>query len=566
MRVTVSPAALADFSADARTVAGRLASTLTLPTTVPGWDGDSADAYASAQHGWNDAASSMLTTLSELITLVDTAHANYTAAQDANARIWGGPAATPTGPAVVTAMSAGGRGGIDAETEDVRVTVRLLSQATDALIGTWETLSRALAGTATMAGDDVAGAAFGRDHDVLAGAAWQGWRSAAILLDAVTGGLAETGNNIIRAEADSTIGAAAPELIAAAVRRLPAPANPPGAIGDNGSRSGVYPLAPNWPTAAPSLLRDAATAWRASTEDLYDAVSRTESAVAALVDANPDPVLHQMRAFTDQVLSQDYTHGLMGVLMATGGRIAGACDALAETTEQTRFLMRDAIAAFFGSDEWYHPVAAVLDVALTRGAAKVVALGGDLILLDDRLAAIHADHLRAVDLVRASLAPEAADRLAGLATALTPPTPVVATTCAVGTPGVAVPEAGRQALIDEAVASGVRMSPNEVLHIARAPDGRIVWIERGNASAGLAHILRAKRIGNFLDRGIAPTDIAGLAVRAATEGTHLGRVGRDGDAYEVDVGGGRREKIVVLVGSNGFVVTARPLGANETPR
>ncbi len=73
--------------------------------------------------------------------------------------------------------------------------------------------------------------------------------------------------------------------------------------------------------------------------------------------------------------------------------------------------------------------------------------------------------------------------------------------------GAPVAEADRRALIAQAQAEGKKIDLAEVLQIGRTPDGRIVWLGRGEEKSGLAHILRAERIGNFLDRGVAPLDI-----------------------------------------------------------
>ena len=80
----------------------------------------------------------------------------------------------------------------------------------------------------------------------------------------------------------------------------------------------------------------------------------------------------------------------------------------------------------------------------------------------------------------------------------------------------------RQALVEEVVAAGHKISPADVVQIARAPDGRVVWLERGDGRAGLSHILRAGRIREFTECGVAYAEIPGLAVRAVTHGTRLG--------------------------------------------
>ena len=46
-----------------------------------------------------------------------------------------------------------------------------------------------------------------------------------------------------------------------------------------------------------------------------------------------------------------------------------------------------------------------------------------------------------------------------------------------------------QALIDEVVANGDKISPDKVLMITRDPSGKIVWMEEGNSSSGLQHIV-----------------------------------------------------------------------------
>ena len=183
------------------------------------------------------------------------------------------------------------------------------------------------------------------------------------------------------------------------------------------------------------------------------------------------------------------------------------------------------------------------------------------------LSAIHQEHVRGVESLRGVLLPAGGDRLARIATAMVPPTPVPANTCMLASPpgavGASVPEARRQALITEVVAAGHKISPAEVVQIARAPDGRIVWLERGDGASGLSHILRPDRINDVANRGVPLTDIVNLAMRAVVAGTPLGRVREGGVAYEVEVGSGRRTEVVVVVGSNGYIVTARPLSVDE---
>jgi WXG100 family type VII secretion target len=566
VHVTVEPDALAEWSAHARRTRELLRSRLAaldngLAPLARTWHGAAADGFVTHHQQWRDASAGLLTTLAELAALVDTARANYVAATTANTRIWHAPSTST----VMYAMSApSGRGRINADLEDIRATVAALVATADDLGAAWVALGRGLAPTAAMAGDDDAGAAFATDYDAMAAAAWQAWRSVALMLDGLAGGLAATGNNLADAENDSTAGAKPPFVrIVANIAPVAQPAPPPGAGG--GPVVGQFDV--YWPTADPERLRAASTAWRTSAGDLRTTVGRVFTVIDGLVGASRDPALQEMRRFTRAALSDDPTSGLAGVLAGTGGRIASACDGLADLTARTRTRILDTAARYAAGEEWYHPVANVLDLVVRLRPGRALATAGDGYLLNMDLSSIHQEHVLKVDELRGELHPAGADRLARIATAVVPPTPVPANTCMLSSPagvaGAPVPEAQRQALVAEVVAAGHKISRADVLQIARAPDGRIVWLERGDGTSGLSHILRAGRIANFADRGVPLAEIPGLAMRAVTEGTPLGPIREGGVAYDVAIGDGRRTKVVVVVGSNGYIVTARPLGSDD---
>jgi WXG100 family type VII secretion target len=570
VQVTVEPQALAEWSAHARRTGTVLQTRLAalddgLAPLAGTWRGAAADGFAARHAQWRDASVGILGTLAELTALVDTAFANYVAATEANQQIW--QAGTPSTTLVVPAMSAGGgrgtgRGRITADLEDIRATVAALAVTADELAAAWTGLGVGLAETAAMAGDDDAGAAFAADYEAMAAAAWQGWRRTAVMLDGLAGGLAATGNNLAAAEKDSTPGPRRPFARIVAHTGSPALPPPPSAVGAVGGRHGPY-----WPTADPARLRRAAAAWSASAVGLRSVVGRVFAAVDGLVQANPDRVLQEMRRFTRAGLSDDPTSGLSGVLAVTGGRVASACTGLADLTERTRSRILATAAHYAAGEEWYHAVADALGLVVKGRPGRAVAAAGDEYLMNLELSTIHQEHVRAVESLRGELHPAGADRLARIATAMAPPTPVPANTCMLTSPtgatGAPVPEAHRQALIAEVVAAGHKISPAEVVQIARAPDERVVWLERGDDESGLAHILQPGRIANFADRGVALADIPGVAMRAVTEGRRLGSVRDGGVAYELNLPGGRSTNVVVVVGSNGYVVTARPLGNEE---
>ena len=64
-----------------------------------------------------------------------------------------------------------------------------------------------------------------------------------------------------------------------------------------------------------------------------------------------------------------------------------------------------------------------------------------------------------------------------------------------------------QNLLDELANSGVKYNPDEVITIIKTPNGKLLWLEKGNINSGLTHILQ--RHGNdFAAQGI--TDIPQL--------------------------------------------------------
>lgn len=119
-----------------------------------------------------------------------------------------------------------------------------------------------------------------------------------------------------------------------------------------------------------------------------------------------------------------------------------------------------------------------------------------------------------------------------------------------GTSGV-----GR-ALIDEVIANGEKISPNKVLMITRDPTGKIVWLETGNDSSGLKHIIDAHG-KDFNGKGIANADIPNYVLEAVYQGNVVGTQGKRNSRtiYEFTYNGVTR-RIAIQVGENGYIVGA----------
>jgi hypothetical protein len=114
------------------------------------------------------------------------------------------------------------------------------------------------------------------------------------------------------------------------------------------------------------------------------------------------------------------------------------------------------------------------------------------------------------------------------------------------------------ALLDELAANGIRHDPQSVIRIARNDAGQIVFLEAGNTSAGLEHII-VRHADDFARRGVELDQIPDLVIRAATEGRIVGYqgagIGRP--VFEVTFNG-VTHRIAITIGSNGFIVGANP--------
>ncbi|MFO0843757.1 MAG: hypothetical protein U0797_15410 [Gemmataceae bacterium] len=110
-------------------------------------------------------------------------------------------------------------------------------------------------------------------------------------------------------------------------------------------------------------------------------------------------------------------------------------------------------------------------------------------------------------------------------------------------------------MLEELAQQGVKHTPEQVVAIARDAAGKVVFLEEGNARAGLRHIVE-QHGADFARRGIPEERIPEAVLAAATRGTQVGIQGTR-PIFEVDFDGQTR-RIAVTVGANGFIVGANP--------
>ncbi|MBC1586984.1 hypothetical protein HCJ21_12650 [Listeria seeligeri] len=108
-------------------------------------------------------------------------------------------------------------------------------------------------------------------------------------------------------------------------------------------------------------------------------------------------------------------------------------------------------------------------------------------------------------------------------------------------------------LLDELAASGVKYNPEDVVMITKAPDGKLLWLEKGNDKVGLKHIVNG-HAADFEAKGIK--DIPSFlneVLKAKPIKTGVGKNGPFAD-YLVD-----GVKYRVAYGTNGFIVSFYPI-------
>lgn len=113
-----------------------------------------------------------------------------------------------------------------------------------------------------------------------------------------------------------------------------------------------------------------------------------------------------------------------------------------------------------------------------------------------------------------------------------------------------------QALIKELTTIGVNHTPEDIVAIAKLPDNKIIFLEKGRTRDGLIHIID-RHGSQFASHGISIEQIPTVIMAAVTRGVPVGIQGRDRIIYSVEFEG-TIHNIAVSIGSNGYIVSANP--------
>lgn len=120
-------------------------------------------------------------------------------------------------------------------------------------------------------------------------------------------------------------------------------------------------------------------------------------------------------------------------------------------------------------------------------------------------------------------------------------------------------------LIQQVQDSDGKITPDNVVGITRTPDGKIVWLETGNSRAGLEHIMDGDGTSDdkghrqdFANIGVdGDENVTELIIDTLQEDTPIGTTDTGAEVFAVTINGVVRQ-IAIVMGSNGFVVSAYP--------
>ncbi|OOX81418.1 hypothetical protein [Snodgrassella alvi] len=111
--------------------------------------------------------------------------------------------------------------------------------------------------------------------------------------------------------------------------------------------------------------------------------------------------------------------------------------------------------------------------------------------------------------------------------------------------------------------NGVKFSPENILKVEKLADGKIVFLETGNSSAGLQHIVE-RHASDFAKIGVSESQIPNVVIDTVSKGKIIGYQGKGTGRpiYEITING-QKQRIAVTTGSNGFIVGANPAGVSK---
>ncbi|MDU2598246.1 MULTISPECIES: hypothetical protein [Anaerococcus] len=114
--------------------------------------------------------------------------------------------------------------------------------------------------------------------------------------------------------------------------------------------------------------------------------------------------------------------------------------------------------------------------------------------------------------------------------------------------------------MDELRQKGVKFTEDDVVMVAKTQTDDLAWLEKGNETAGLEHIIN-RHGDQFLQKGITAESMPSFLKTAIENGIIVGNQGRFHSQprviYEVEYNGEMIE-VAITISDNGYIVGANP--------
>lgn len=112
--------------------------------------------------------------------------------------------------------------------------------------------------------------------------------------------------------------------------------------------------------------------------------------------------------------------------------------------------------------------------------------------------------------------------------------------------------------IDFLKTNNIKFSEKDLISTIRAPDGKVIFLEKGTEKAGLSHILKGHQ-KDFENIGVKADDIPKVLMEAVSNGKIVGYQGKGKGRpiYETIING-EKKGIAITIGNNGYIVGANP--------
>lgn len=113
-------------------------------------------------------------------------------------------------------------------------------------------------------------------------------------------------------------------------------------------------------------------------------------------------------------------------------------------------------------------------------------------------------------------------------------------------------------LMEELKQKGVKFTEDDVLMVAKTQTDDLAWLEKGNETAGLKHIMN-EHGDQFLQKGITEESMPSFLKTAIENGRIVGHQGKFHSQprviYEVNYNG-EMIKVAITISDNGYIVGA----------